>query len=223
MAANERHEWAMIRVSEILRNLMRHHEEAIEWLQKAIVLFSNLKARVMLISYEFYELNNNLGYDRNVHNFTLLQNLVDQGTEMEKPSSIDVDNETDQRNREERLFMRKNEVGLALYVSGQCYELGRGTSPQLTTAKYLYQRSVFIAQHVEAMWRLGVVYSSIENDDISALEWFRKAAETSNHCDSHYQLGLFHLNGLAGLGINITASKKILFKSGRWRTSKGDL
>lgn len=214
MAANEQHEWAMIRVSEILGNFMNQHEKAIEWLQRAAKLFASLKARVMLISYEFHGLHNNTDYDRNTHNFALLQNLVDQGIEMIKPTSIDGDdNAMSQREREERLSMRKNELGLVFYILGQCYELGRGTTPQLSSAKELYQRSALISQNAEAMWRLGVVYSTVENNDIGALEWFHKAAETGNHCDSHYQLGLFHLNGLAGLEVNTTASKKHFSKA----------
>jgi TPR repeat protein len=212
MAANERHEWAMIRVSEILGNYMNKHEEAIEWLQKASTLFASTKARVMLISYEFNRPHGSKD-SRDAHNFTLLQSLIDQEIEMIKSTSIDDNNETTQREREERLFMKKSGLGLALYTLGQCYELGRGTTLQLSSAKDLYQRSVLISQNTEAMWRLGFIYHTVENNAICALEWFRKAAETGHHCDSHYQLGLFHLYGLAGLETNVIASKKHLSKA----------
>lgn len=203
------HEQAMLKAGEILGNMMGRHEEAIEWFQKAANEFDNVKAKVMLVSYSFQGMSLSSSrkhlekepYDIDLSNFEHLQEIVDSEVNaMKNQQAIE-------------LKSKRNDLGLAFYILGQCYELGKGTAVSLSLAKEWYHRSVLISEHIDAMWRLGVIYSELEGDDASALEWFRNAAEKGKHRESHYQLGVFHLHGLAGVETNIAVAKKHFSKA----------
>lgn len=202
-AATAMHELAMIKAGEILGNILGKHVDSIYWFQKAVELTNSIKAKVMLVSYDFQGYSKTEKDDK--HHFEVLQIMINKEMKSMK--------EEDQQGKDEQLSMRKEGLGLAFYILGQCYELGRGTSIKLSLAKEWYRRSVLISQHVDAMWRLGIIYSTLEGNDISALEWFRNAAEKGKHRDSHYQLGLFHLIGLGGLEKNVIAAQKYFSKA----------
>ncbi|KAI9032529.1 hypothetical protein CLU79DRAFT_151775 [Phycomyces nitens] len=101
--------------------------------------------------------------------------------------------------------------GMGCYLLGQCHESGRGTGtlPDINKAKEWYKRAADVAKHTDAMWRLGVICG--EKD---SLEWYRKAAE-QGHCESQYQMGLYHGQGCAGLDQNTVAGRKYLAKAAR--------
>ncbi|KAI9246147.1 hypothetical protein EDC94DRAFT_627566 [Helicostylum pulchrum] len=204
-AAAASYELAMIKSGEILGNIMDHHVKAMYWFQKAVDLTNNIKAKVMLISYDFQ------GYgtiNRNdTDHFNALQELIER--EAIEPTGTYLK----QQEYDEKVSENKVGLGLAFYILGQCYEIGRGTSSDISLAKEWYRRSVLISQNVDAMWRLGVIYCTLETDHTSALEWFRKAAEKGRHRESHYQLGLFHLNGLGKLEQNMVAAQKYFSKA----------
>ncbi|KAI7898368.1 uncharacterized protein BX663DRAFT_261178 [Cokeromyces recurvatus] len=223
-AASQNHELSILKAGEILgSNSLNQHEEAIQWFQKAAAMYDNIKAKVMLISYRFQgffttedDHDDNKNHEQS---FEILKGLVDEGLailEIEANSSNEYDEEEDwvqKRIQKEKLVMKKEGLGLALYILGQCYELGKGTNVDLQIAKNCYYRSIDISQHVDSMWRLGVIYNESENNDSSALEWFRKAVEKGNHRESHYQLGLFHLKGRGGLEANVAVAKKHFSKA----------
>ncbi|KAI7894148.1 uncharacterized protein EV154DRAFT_579951 [Mucor mucedo] len=202
-AATGMHELAMVKAGEILSNSLGRYEDSIYWFQKAVNLTNNIKAKVMLVSFDF---QGHSKTDKNdMYHFEVLRNMIHE-------EMANMEEEDSQAN-DQQLTMRKEGLGLAFYILGQCYELGRGTPVNISLAIEWYRRSVLISQHVEAMWRLGIIYSNLEGDKISALEWFRKAAEKGKHRDSHYQLGLYHLNGLGGLERNIIAAQKYFSKA----------
>lgn len=216
-AAGNLHEEAMLKVGDILGNMMGRHEEAIEWFQKAVNEFDNIKAKVMLVSYSFQGMSvssreqlEKEPHAADIRNFEHLQKIVDKNVNSMKN---DTESTSTVEEQEAQLKSKRNGLGLAFYILGQCYELGRGTSINLPIAKEWYNRSVLISEHVDAMWRLGVIYSELEDNDASALEWFRNAVEKGKHCESHYQLGVFHLHGLAGLQVNIAVAKKHFSKA----------
>lgn len=202
-AATALHELSMIKAGEILSNALGKYEDSIYWFQKAVELTNNIKANVMLVSFDFQGFSKTKEDD--AHHFVVLQNMIYR--------EMDSMKQEDLKEKDEHLAMRKEGLGLAFYILGQCYELGRGTPINLSSAKEWYHRSVFISQHVDAMWRLGVIYSTLEGDNVSALEWYRNAAEKGKQRDSHYQLGLFHLNGLGGLEKNVIAAQKYFSKA----------
>ncbi|KAL0089934.1 hypothetical protein J3Q64DRAFT_1831641 [Phycomyces blakesleeanus] len=102
--------------------------------------------------------------------------------------------------------------GVGCYLLGQCYEFGRGTGSlsNVSEARKWYQKAANTARHTDAMWRLGVICS----DEKVSLEWYRKAAE-QGHCESQYQMGLYHGQGCAGLDQNTVAGRKYLVKAAR--------
>ncbi|CAO0799487.1 unnamed protein product [Mucor circinelloides] len=213
-AAESNHEEAILKVGEILGGAIGRHEEAIKWFQKAAEEFDNVKAKAMLISYSFQgmpiENNEQLDLESNeedARSFEQLQRLVDSAV-----------NSSDQKtklvgNQEAQTKSKRDGLGLAFYIFGQCFELGRGTPVNLSLAKEWYHRSVVVSENVDAMWRLGVIYSELEDDYISALEWYRNAAEKGKHCESHFQLGIFHLHGIANVEINLAVAKKHFSKA----------
>lgn len=210
MAADSGHEVAMIKAGEILGNVLGKHEEAILYLQKAKENYNNIKAKVILLSYSFQGFNSTSGKNLDdTHNFLLLQNIINEG--MEAINKFEVGPSS--RNGEDQLSMEKSGLGLAFYIMGQCHELGRGTPIDLSKAKEWYHRSAAISQHVEAMWRLGFIYSTLENNHTKALEWYRSAAEKGRHREALYQVGLFHFNGWGCLERNIVAAQKYFSKA----------
>ncbi|KAI8641412.1 hypothetical protein BD408DRAFT_483482 [Parasitella parasitica] len=217
-AAEHGHEQAMLQVGDILGNIMGRHQEAMEWFENAADEFDNIKAKVMLISYSFQglstrgrEQSKNEPFSTDKSNFEYLQEIVDGEIESMQIQLDPTCNVGDQQH--DQLKLRKSGLGLAFYILGQCHELGRGTPVNLQQAKECYHRSALISDHVDAMWRLGVIHCELEDNDASALEWFRNAAEKGKHRESHYRLGIFHLHGLAGLEANIAVAKKHFSKA----------
>lgn len=206
-AASAKHELAMIKAGEILGNVMGQHVKAIYWFQRAADLKDNIKAKVMLISYDFQGYGTKNGDDED--HFRALQELIEKEGTIEKEEYLLAE----QHEKDEKTFENRLGLGLAFYILGQCYEIGRGTCSNVALAKESYRRSVRISQNIDAMWRLGVIYLTLDCDDISALEWFRNAAEKGRHRESHYQLGLFHLNSLGKLERNIIAAQKYFTKA----------
>ncbi|GAN08010.1 cobalamin biosynthesis protein CobT [Mucor ambiguus] len=210
-AAESNHEEAMLKAGEILGNALGRHEEAIQWFQKAAEKFNSIQAKVMLISYSFQgmaidsreliDLETN-GNDSKV--FEQLKTLVDG-----ELNSLDQE----RHNQETEMDTERDGLGLAFYILGQCFELGRGTSANLPVAKEWYHRSVLISENVDAMWRLGVIHSELEDDYISALQWYQNAAEKGKHRESHFQLGIFHLRGIANVEVNLAVAKKHFSKA----------
>lgn len=207
-AAEINHELAMVKAGEVLGNVMGRFAEAVQWLQKAVTLKNNFMAKVMLVSYNFQGLTSSQHDD--IYNFKVLQYIISEGfklMEKEEPTTRNKQEE------DEHLAMNKAGLGLAFCILGQCYELGKGIYVNLSMAKEWYHRSIVISENIEAMWRLGFIYSTFENDHASALEWYRRAAEKGRHCESHYQLGLFHARGLGGLEVNTIAAQKYFSKA----------
>jgi TPR repeat protein len=209
-AAERNHELAMIKAGEILGNILGLQAEAIQWFQKAVNLANNIKAKVMLVSYDFQGYTSSLSTKQNhdARNFEILRDIIEEGFALMEKESTKLSSNS---KREQQI--NKDGLGLAFYILGQCYELGRGTYVNLGLAKEWYHRSIVISQHVDAMYRLGLIYSTFEENNVSALEWYRNATERGRHRESHYQLGLFHLHGLGGLEVNIIAAQKYFSKA----------
>lgn len=217
-AANSSLEEAMLKAGEVLGGAVGRHEEAIEWFQKAAEEFDNIQAKVMLISYSFQ------GMSTDSREQIDLESTVDDTKNFEQLQKL-VDNEmnsADQKtnlpsnagNQQVQTKSKRDGLGLAFYILGQCFELGRGTPANVPLAKEWYHRSVLISENVDAMWRLGVVYSELEDDYVSALQWYQSAAEKGKHCESHFQLGIFHLHGIAGVvEVNLAVAKKHFSKA----------
>lgn len=214
-AANSNHELAIMKAGEILSQFSSRHDEAIEQFRKADLLYGNIKAKVMLISYSFqgyYNKDESCNADveqSDVYNFKKLQAVIDKEIYMMKLNGGSLDEAVQTQDS----VINKEGVGLAFYLLGQCYELGRGTLVDLDIAKEYYFHAVTMSEHVDAMWRLGVVYKDKEKNDRDALQWFRRAAEKGKHCESQFQLGLFHSNGWGGLEKNLSVAKKYFSKA----------
>ncbi|OBZ80547.1 ERAD-associated E3 ubiquitin-protein ligase component HRD3A, partial [Choanephora cucurbitarum] len=222
-AATKQHEPSMMKVGEILGGMLGCHEEAIHWFKKTSRSYpENVMAKVMLISYELQGFDCGLSVESNkdTSNFKLLRHIVAQyNTDESNQEDLlqDKEEEEEEENplsrRRNELCSKKNGMGHAYYILGQCYEFGRGTSVDLLASIDAYEIAVSSCDHIDAMWRLGMVYSYRFDDDSSALDWFRKASEKARHRDSHYQLGLFHLRGRGGLEINLAAAKRYFTKA----------
>lgn len=219
-AGTKQHEPSMMKVGEILGGVLGCHEEAIYWFKKASKSFpENVMAKVMLISYELQGFDCSLSTESNkdASNFKLLQEIVGEQVLDESSQDMVLHSEEEEENplskKRNELCSKKNGLGHAYYILGQCYEFGRGTSVDLLSAVGAYEIAVSSCNHIDAMWRLGMVYSYRFDDDAAALEWFRKASEKARHRDSHYQLGLFHFHGRGGLEVNLIAARRYFTKA----------
>ncbi|KAK4509315.1 uncharacterized protein ATC70_007666 [Mucor velutinosus] len=217
-AAEANHEEAMLKAGEILGSAIGRHEEAIQWFQKAVEEFDNIQAKVMLISYSFQGMSTEsneqqLDLESNINdsrNFEQLQKLVDSEVNSVDQKTRSVVNTG---NQEAQTKSKRDGLGLAFYILGQCLELGRGTPVNLPLAKEWYHRSVHMSENVDAMWRLGVIYGELEDDYTNALQWYQSAAEKGKHRESHFQLGIFHLHGIADVEVNLAVAKKHFSKA----------
>jgi TPR repeat protein len=199
--AMEGHPLCMLKAAEWLGG-SNQHRESIEWLQKAAAMDS-LKAHVMLLSYDLQGLTGDVKGLEDVY-FRKLENLVQDDI---KPAVLD-----DKRSQESKMNSDNEGRGLGWYLVGQCHELGRGACVSIEIAKECYKKAVSTSSHINAMWRLGMIYSLEENDE-EALFWFCKASEVGNHGQSLYQLGLYHLYGKIGLEPNPAVAKKYFTKA----------
>lgn len=190
-AQQHAHPGAMVKLAERY-SVMGRHVEAVSWLRKA--QGESLAARVMLASYRLQgrggiKQDDWEGYKQLVELTTSTTTQDDDG--------------------------KKQALGLAYYLLGQCSELGRGTLKDLDLAESRYLKAVEIANHVEAMYRLGLLYRTQQQrqKEDQALEWFRRAAQVGRHPEAQYQIGLCHRYGYAGLEVNIVAARKYFTKA----------
>ncbi|KAI8137860.1 hypothetical protein BJV82DRAFT_583344 [Fennellomyces sp. T-0311] len=169
---------AMIKAGETFSKMGRHCE-AVSWFKKAEPY--SLTARTTIALYRLH----GRGGLQQEGGFASLQLVVEET----------VANDDDKRS-----------MSLAMFLLGQCFELGRETPKNLEESLKWYHRAVDMFENTEAMYHIGVL-KSMAGDDVSALEWFRRAAEKDRHCESLYQLGLFHKLGRAGLEANLTVAR----------------
>ncbi|KAG0183237.1 hypothetical protein DFQ28_000107 [Apophysomyces sp. BC1034] len=182
-AAQQDHVSAMVKAGDIFHVMGRYYEAA-AWFKKAS---THPLAQVMLAS---YRLQGRGGVLKNEQaGFDDLQAAI---------ACKDTKN--------------AKALSLAYFLLGQCCETGRGTLKDVAKAKTWYKQSVDADEHVEAMWRLGVICTA-EGDDTGGLEWYHRAAEKNRHCEAQFQLGLCHAGGLAGLEVNLVAARKYLTKA----------
>ncbi|KAL9548085.1 hypothetical protein MBANPS3_005845 [Mucor bainieri] len=206
-AAELNHEDAMLKAGEILGGALGRHEEAMQWFQKAAEKLDNLQAKVMLISYSFQGMSVKSSEQLDV------ASDANDTTYFEQLKAL-VDDQVNSLDQETVPAARKEGLGLAFYILGQCFELGRGTPANGTLAKDWYHRSVLISENVDAMWRLGAICSEMQDDYSGALQWYQRAAEKGKHRESHFQLGIFHLHGIADVvEVNLAVAKKHFSKA----------
>lgn len=191
-AAQQGHVRAMVKAGDLYSRTGRHYD-AVSFFKKAAP--KDLTARVMLAS---YRLQGKGGMQQD-GSFVYLESLV-------REALLNMDDLL--RNEED-----KHGMGLALFLLGQCYEVGKDPAPlDLETAKKWYTVAVNVASHAEAMYRLGLICSLQENDEAS-LDWYRMAAEKGRLREAQYQVGLFHKEGRGGLEPNITAAGNYFTKA----------
>lgn len=191
-AAQQGHVRAMVKAGELYSRTGRHYD-AVCFFKKAAP--EDLTARAMLASYRLQ----GKGGMQQEGSFVYLESLV-------REALLNMDDCL--RNEED-----KHGMGLALFLLGQCYEVGKDPAPlDLETAKKWYTVAVNVASHAEAMYRLGLICSLQENDEAS-LDWYRMAAEKGRLREAQYQVGLFHKEGRGGLEINIIAARNYFAKA----------
>ncbi|KAI9499460.1 hypothetical protein BDB00DRAFT_794051 [Zychaea mexicana] len=175
-AAQHNNVRAMIKTGETFSKLGRHCE-AVSWLKKAEP--HSLTARTMIASYRLQ----GRGGLQQEGGFAALQSII------KEPVASNDDNQD------------KNGMSLAMFLLGQCYELGHETEKDLQEAAAWYHRAVDMSEHMDAAYRIGVL-RSMQGDDVGALEWYRRAAEKGRHREAQYQVGMFHKDGRGGLEAN---------------------
>ncbi|KAI8879228.1 HCP-like protein [Backusella circina FSU 941] len=202
--AMEGHPLCMLKTAEWLGGFNQYNE-SIEWLQKAAAR-NMLKAHIILLSYDLQGLTGGVKGLEDVY-FRKLEIVLQDNNMKSEPVTL-----TNRRSQESKIESDKEGRGLGWYLLGQCHELGKGTSISIEIAKECYKKAVETSSHINAMWRLGVIYS-LEEDDQEALFWLCKASELGNHSHSLYQLGLYHLYGKVGLEPNPAVAKKYFTKA----------
>ncbi|KAI7884009.1 HCP-like protein [Lichtheimia hyalospora FSU 10163] len=191
-AAQQGHVRAMVKAGELYSRTGRHYD-AVCFFKKAAS--KDLTARAMLAS---YRLQGKGGMQQD-GSFVYLESLV-------REALLNMDDCL--RNQED-----KHGMGLALFLLGQCYEVGKDPAPlDLETAKKWYTVAVNVASHAEAMCRLGLI-CSLQGNDEASLDWYRMAAEKGRLREAQYQVGLFHKEGRAGLESNIIAARNYFAKA----------
>ncbi|KAG0175947.1 hypothetical protein DFQ29_006751 [Apophysomyces sp. BC1021] len=98
-----------------------------------------------------------------------------------------------------------------IYLIGQCYEHGQGTTQDNSAAKQRYLRAAEL-DNVQAMFRLGVICDE-QGDQNGAFHWYSLAATTDHHAESQYRLGLYHWHAFANLDKNPVVAKKYFGKA----------
>ncbi|ORY92093.1 hypothetical protein BCR43DRAFT_518094 [Syncephalastrum racemosum] len=192
IAAGQRyHIGAMVKAAQIYAKLGRY-QDAVLWLQRASP--ESRMARVLLASYRMQG-RGGLPQDDEAGLAELLYMIRYEKQEAEE-SSEDT-----------------NAMGLAHFLAGQCYELGRGIDKDLVEAQMHYKRAAQGTQHTDAMVRLGTLLI-LDNSYQDALSWFHRAAEAKHpHSEAQYQIGLMHRFGHGGLDVNPVAARKYFGKA----------
>lgn len=192
IAAGQRnHTGSMVKAAQIYAKLGRY-QDAVLWLQRASP--ESRMARVLLASYRMQG-RGGLPQDDEAGLAELLYMI-----RYEKQENGELSEDT-------------MAMGLAHFLAGQCYELGRGTSKDLVEAQTHYKIAAHDTQHTDAMVRLGILLVQ-ENLHQEALAWFHRAAEAKHpHSEAQYQIGLMHRLGRGGLDINPVAARKYLSKA----------
>ncbi|KAI9275449.1 hypothetical protein BDA99DRAFT_495494 [Phascolomyces articulosus] len=194
-AAQQNNVRAMIKAGETFSKMGRHCE-AVSWLKKAEP--HSLTARTMIAS---YHLQGRGGLQQG-GGFKLLQSIIQEQKQDEHDDGVTIiHGEQD-----------KNGISLAMFLLGQCYELGHETQQDLQQAEAWYHRAVDINEHTDAAYRIGIL-KSMQGDDTGALEWYRRAAEKGRHREAQYQVGMFHKDGRGGLEANLTVARNYFVRA----------
>ena len=193
-AAQQNNIRAMIKAGETFSKMGRHCE-AVNWLKKAEPY--SLTARTMIASYRLQ----GRGGLKQEGGFVLLKSIIEEQQEKEDSSL------TRKKDQQDEIGM-----GLAMFLFGQCFELGHETQQDLQEAETWYHRAVNLYEHTDAAYRIGIL-RSMQGDDVGALEWYRRAAEQGRHREAQYQVGIFHKDGRGGLEPNSTVARNYFVRA----------
>ncbi|KAG2220900.1 hypothetical protein INT45_013029, partial [Circinella minor] len=194
-AAQQNNMRAMMKAGETFSKMGRHCE-AVNWLKKAEPY--SLTARTMIASYHLQ----GRGGLKQEGGFIMLKSIIEEHQQEEKDNSVT-------RKKDEQ---DQNGMSLAMFLLGQCFELGHETQQDLQEAEKWYHRAVAMYEHTDAAYRIGIL-RSMQGDDVGALEWYRRAAEKGRHREAQYQVGIFHKDGRGGLEPNITAARNYFVRA----------